>query len=81
MAGPDARRQPLAPMTPGSAASGPQRVRPIEARKIQLQGPPACGAGYQPGWQPAAGCLTRLLKLAKRAVQRRLPTGAQDAIP
>jgi len=26
------------------------------------------------------GLLTRLPKLAKRAVQRRLPTGAQDAI-
>lgn len=31
------------------------------------------------GWQPAAGWLTCLPTLAKRAIQRRLPTGAQDA--
>ncbi len=51
-------------------------INPIEARKIQL----TQTAGLWGRLATCGGLLTRLPKLAKRVVQRRVPTGVQDAI-
>jgi hypothetical protein len=69
--GPGGGGQPAEPReTPGRAKC------PAGGRAADEGTTTCCGAG----WQPAAGCLTRL-QTVSNADERRLPTGAQDTIP